>query len=125
MANLENSRPRKFLIQGIIIAIFLIFLAKLFYLQVIDDTYKQIAEDRGIRKVQIDPDRGQIFDRNGKLIVYNEPSYKLMVVPSQVKNIDTGLFCNILNTRFELLGSKRLGYKIYCTIACCPYCNIE
>lgn len=96
MANLENSKSRRFLIQGVIIAIFLVFLAKLFYLQVIDDTYKQIAEDRGIRKVQIDPDRGQIFDRNGKLIVYNEPSYKLMVVPAQVKNIDTSLFCNIL-----------------------------
>ncbi len=106
MANIENSKPRRFLIQGIIIAIFLIFIAKLFYLQVVDDTYKQIAEDRGIRKVQIDPDRGQIFDRNGKLIVYNEPSYKLMVVPSQVKNIDTGVFCGMLNIDKEYFVKK-------------------
>ena len=79
-----------------IIGIFVIFFIRLFYLQVIDDTYKQIADDRGLRKQQVDPDRGQILDRNGKLIVYNEPSYKLMVVPAQVGVIDTARFCEIL-----------------------------
>ncbi|MBK7442121.1 MAG: penicillin-binding protein 2 [Bacteroidetes bacterium] len=74
----------------------MIFFIRLFYLQVIDDTYKQIADDRGLRKQQVDPDRGQILDRNGKLIVYNEPSYKLMVVPAQVGVIDTARFCEIL-----------------------------
>jgi len=106
MAVWENTKPRSYIIQGMIIAIFLVFIAKLFYLQVVDDTYKQIAEDRGIRKVQVDPDRGQIFDRNGKLIVYNEPSYKLMVVPSQVKNIDTTLFCSILGIEKEYFIKK-------------------
>nr|MBP9796761.1 penicillin-binding protein 2 [Chitinophagales bacterium] len=96
MAVIENLKPRSYIVQGLIVAIFIIFFIRLFYLQIIDDTYKQIADDRGIRKEQVDPDRGQIFDRNGKLIVYNEPSYKLMVVPSQVKNIDTTRFCEIV-----------------------------
>lgn len=95
MAVIENLKPRSYVIQGIVAAVFIIYLIRLFYLQIIDDTYKQIADDRGIRKEQVDPDRGQIFDRNGKLIVYNEPSYRLMVVPGQVKKIDTARFCEI------------------------------
>lgn len=96
MANIDNLKSRSYIIQGVIVAIFVIFFIRLFYLQIVDDTYKQIADDRGIRKEQVDPDRGQIFDRNGKLIVYNEPSYKLMVVPSQVVDIDTNRFCEIV-----------------------------
>ncbi len=96
MAIIDNVKSRSYIIQGVIVAIFVVFFIRLFYLQIIDDTYKQIADDRGIRKEQVDPDRGQIFDRKGRLIVYNEPSYKLMVVPSQVIDIDTVRFCEIL-----------------------------
>lgn len=106
MAVIENLKPRSYIIQGLFIAIFVLFILRLFYLQVIDDTYKQIADDRGIRKEQVDPDRGQIFDRNGKLIVYNEPSYKLMVVPSQVKDIDTMRFCEIMGIEKEYFIKK-------------------
>lgn len=106
MAVIENLKPRGYVIQAVIAAIFVVFIVRLFYLQVIDDTYKQIADDRGIRKEQVDPDRGQIFDRNGKLIVYNEPSYKLMVVPSQVKDIDTIRFCEIIGVDKEYFEKK-------------------
>ncbi|MFI5171894.1 MAG: penicillin-binding protein 2 [Chitinophagales bacterium] len=113
MAVIENLKPRSFVIQGMIVAIFAIFFIRLFYLQIIDDTYKQIADDRGIRKEQVDPDRGQIFDRNGKLIVYNEPSYKLMVVPSQVKNIDTVRFCSIVGVEKEYFIKKMNEAKTF------------
>ena len=116
MASIDNSRPRSILIQGIILAVFLVFIVKLFYLQVIDDTYKQIAEDRGIRKVQIDPDRGQIFDRNGKLIVYNEPSYKLMVVPARVKDIDTALFCSVMGIDMEYFVRKMAEVRSFSSV---------
>lgn len=116
MAILENTKPRSYLIQGIITAIFIVFIIQLFYLQVIDDTYKQIAEDRGIRKVQIDPDRGQIFDRNGKLIVYNEPSYKLMVVPSKVKDLDTALFCAVMGIDMDFFLKKMKEVRNYSSV---------
>jgi len=106
MAIIDNLKPRGYLIQAVIIAVFAVFLVRLFYLQVIDDTYKQIADDRGIRKEQIDPDRGQIFDRNGKLIVYNEPSYKLMVIPGQVKELDTMRFCEVVGVDKEYFVKK-------------------
>ena len=113
MAVIENLKPRAYIIQGMIVAIFIVFIIRLFYLQIIDDTYKQIADDRGIRKEQVDPDRGQVFDRNGKLIVYNEPSYKLMVVPSQVKKIDTLRFCEILGIDKEYFIKKMKEAKTF------------
>lgn len=106
MAGIENLKPRSIIVQILIIAIFAIYLVRLFYLQVVDKTYKEIADDRGIRKEQVDPDRGQIFDRNGKLIVYNEPSYKLMVVPNKVKEIDTLRFCEIVGVDKEYFIKK-------------------
>ncbi len=113
MAVIENLKPRAYIIQGMIVAIFIVFIIRLFYLQIIDGTYKQIADDRGIRKEQVDPERGQIFDRNGKLIVYNEPSYKLMVVPSQVKQIDTIRFCGILGIEKEYFIKKMKEAKSF------------
>ena len=113
MAIIDNTKSRSYVIQGIIVGIFVVYLIRLFYLQIIDDTYKQIADDRGIRKEQVDPDRGQIFDRTGKLIVYNEPSYKLMVVPSQVEKIDTIRFCEIIGIDKEQFIKKMKDAKSF------------
>jgi len=113
MAIIDNTKSRSYVIQGIIVGIFVVYLIRLFYLQIIDDTYKQIADDRGIRKEQVDPDRGQIFDRTGKLIVYNEPSYKLMVVPSQVEKIDTVRFCEIIGIDKEQFIKKMKDAKSF------------
>lgn len=96
MAVLENTRPRRIWIQVLVSVVLLVYIARLFYLQVVDTSYKQLAEDRGLRKETSEPDRGHIYDRNGKLIVYNEPSYKLMVIPAQMKNLDTMRFCRVL-----------------------------
>ena len=113
MAIIDNTKSRSYVIQGIIVGIFVVYLIRLFDLQIIDDTYKQIADDRGIRKEQVDPDRGQIFDRTGKLIVYNEPSYKLMVVPSQVEKIDTIRFCEIIGIDKEQFIKKMKDAKSF------------
>lgn len=113
MAGIENLKPRGYVLQGVIAGVFAIFIVRLFYLQVIDDTYKQIADDRGVRKEQVDPDRGQIFDRNGKLIVYNEASYKLMVIPGQVKDIDTLRFCEIVGVDKAYFIKKMNEAKAY------------
>ena len=86
--------PRKYVIQAVFILIGLAFIVRLFFLQVIDDTYKTQASDIGRRTIY--PARGLIFDRNGKLIVANEPIYELMVIQKQVKNIDTAKFCRLL-----------------------------
>ena len=88
---------RKFIIQGIIIAAAVIILMRLFYIQVIDDSYYLSAENNVLRKVIIYPARGVILDRNSKVLVQNEPVYDLLVTPREVKNIDTALFCELID----------------------------
>jgi len=87
---------RKYIIQFTFILIGVIYLIKLFDIQVLDSTYKSKAEDNIIRKVTEYPYRGLIIDRNKKIMVYNRPVFDLMVVPNEVENIDTAKFCELL-----------------------------
>ena len=87
---------RKFVIQGIFIAIALVIVARLFYIQVIDDKYLLSANNNVMRKKIIYPARGVILDRNGKVLVQNEPVYDIMVTPREVKGLDTLLLCDLL-----------------------------
>ena len=80
---------RKFVLPSIIIVTTVILIAKIFYLQIIDDTLKLKAENNAIKKVFEFPERGYIYDRNGQLLVANQPSYDIMVIPREIKNIDT------------------------------------
>ena len=59
----------------------LIYIVKLFSLQVMDKRYKQLADNNALRFVTQYPPRGKVYDRNGKLLVFNEAVYDLMVIP--------------------------------------------
>ena len=79
------------------ILIGLLFIIRLFQIQVMDDKYSLIAEKISLRKQTVYPQRGLIFDRNDKLLVYNDPVYDLMIsVPVKLKGIDTLSFCQLL-----------------------------
>lgn len=73
-----------------------IFLGRLFSIQVLDPKYKLSAEDNAKREVKLYPPRGFIYDRNGTLLVANQVGYDLMVIPRQVQPFDTTLLCNLL-----------------------------
>ena len=73
-----------------------IFLMRLFYLQIIDDSSVLYANRNALRYIVQHPARGIIYDRNGKLMTYNEATYDLMVVPNQVTQLDTADLCKIL-----------------------------
>ncbi len=89
---------RAFVIIGIFLAFGFAILLKLFQIQVLDDTYKNAAANTVVREEITYPARGLIYDRNGKLLVKNEPIYNIMVVPRDVSpNMDTLKFCNLLN----------------------------
>lgn len=92
---------QRWVILGIFTSIVFIFLIRLFYIQIIDDTYKLSASNNVLRYVTEYPARGLIYDRKGKLLVYNEAVYDLMVTPRQVKNIDTAELCNLINITKE------------------------
>ncbi|MBA3649327.1 MAG: penicillin-binding protein 2 [Chitinophagales bacterium] len=94
MTDLYQSR--RYTIQLIIIVITLIFIARLFYLQVIDKDYKQLAKATVLRQTTVFPARGLVYDRNAKLIIDNQKEYDLWVTPGQVKEIDTVGFCDLV-----------------------------
>lgn len=87
---------RKIIIGGFFCLIALIYLCRLFYIQVIDDKYKIDARNNALRSLTEYPVRGYIYDRNGKLLVVNEPSYDLMVIPRETKGCDTMSVCEVL-----------------------------
>ena len=95
---LEN---RRYIIQGIFVLIGLVFLFKLFGLQVTDNSYKFKAERNTRTRVVEYPFRGLIYDRNDSLLVYNEPICDLMMVPRDVYIPDTTVFCDMLGIDLE------------------------
>lgn len=97
----ELHRKRKNLIITGIILTGLILLSRLFYIQAIDHTYKMSATNNVLRHITDYPVRGLIFDRHGELLVSNETHYDLMVIPNQVRNIDTLEFCRLLDMDIE------------------------
>ncbi len=86
---IKNYSARRNVILGIFITIGLIFLIKLFYLQIVDSSYKLSSQNNVLRYVTQYPARGMVYDRNGALLVYNEAAYDLMVIPGQVVDLDT------------------------------------
>ncbi len=79
-----------------VIATVLILLARLFYLQVVDQRYKVFADNNVLRYEVQYPPRGEVYDRNGEFLVQSKESYDLLVTPRDVKPFDTTLLCNIL-----------------------------
>jgi len=97
---------RKILLPAIVILSAIIILIRLFYLQIIDDTLK-IKSDNNAIKIEYDfPERGYIYDRNGKLLVANQPSYDIMVVPREIKNLDTLQLCELLKVDMNYFQNK-------------------
>ncbi|MBL7932986.1 MAG: penicillin-binding protein 2 [Bacteroidia bacterium] len=102
-SNLQLSN-RMFIIGGFFCLIALIYICRLFYIQIIDDQYVLQAQNNALRAITEYPVRGYIFDRKGKLLVYNTPSYDLMVIPREAKNCDTASLCDVLGiTKAEFL----------------------
>ncbi len=79
----------------------LLFIGKLFFLQVIDDTYEKAADNNAIRKIIQIPFRGEVYDRYGKLIVYNTPVYDLYLIPRKAVVKDTNHFCRVFRVTKE------------------------
>lgn len=111
---MDKFENRKYIVLGIMVLIGMIFIGRLFYIQVIDDTYKHSAQNQAIVRTTLYPSRGTIYDRKGKVIVYNQASYDLMVVPNLVdKNIDTVEFCNLLSISVEDFEQKMAKARKY------------
>lgn len=104
---------KKLLLSSIIIIIGVTFMGRLSYLQLFSFSPNQILEDPAIKKVYDYPERGYIYDRNGKLLVGNQPAYDVMVIPREVKSLDTLSFCNLLGIEKEDFLNKMKKARTY------------
>ncbi len=125
--NLYPNNPRQSLFlprhmfesrHRIIILVFILvcftFLMRLFYMQVIDDSYKQAAANISLQRIIEYPYRGIIYDRKGKICVYNIPVYDVMVLPKEVKkNMDTLRFCGLFGIEKQEFIDKLLAARTY------------
>ena len=87
---------RKFVFIAMFLTVGALFILRLFVIQVWSNEYKLSAENNVLRAVIQYPARGLVYDRNGKLLIYNEAAYDLMVVPRQVETFDTVELCTLL-----------------------------
>ena len=113
---MKKYENRTYIIGGFFGLIILIFIIRLFSIQVIDDSFKTSSENNVIRKQTDYPRRGLIYDRNMELIVYNEAAYDLMITPKQAITIDTALICSLLEIdTLNLIKriEKARNYSIY------------
>ncbi|MDD6506934.1 MAG: penicillin-binding protein 2 [Prevotellaceae bacterium] len=107
--NLEN---RKYVIGGIAILIVTIYIIRLFTLQLLSDDYKKNADSNAFLKKVEYPSRGAIYDRNGQLLVYNQPAYDIMVIMNEQKGrLDTLAFCKALGISREFFDQRMSDIK--------------
>ncbi len=112
----DLNKKRRFIISAIFIFVGLIYVIRLFNLQVMESKYMLSAENNVLRYVTKYPARGLIFDRNGHLLVYNQGQYDLMVIPKQVREFDTLELCKIIGVdkiTFNNNLEKARKYSLY------------
>ncbi|MGE4567558.1 MAG: penicillin-binding transpeptidase domain-containing protein [Bacteroidales bacterium] len=109
----DPFRNRRYVITAIFSLMALVFVVRLFYLQVIDKSLTYSSENNSRRYVTQYPARGLVLDRNGKTLVFNEASYDLMVTPRMVAPFDTVDFCRILGITPEVARDNLKQARAY------------
>lgn len=129
-----NLEKRKYVIGGFICLIVIIYVIRLFNLQVTNEKYKESAESNAFLRRVIYPSRGLIYDRNGELMVFNKPAYDVMLIPKDVGDFDTLSLCDALGiTREQLVEKwkdmknprKNPGYSAYTPQKLLSHLSIE
>lgn len=121
---MKNHRfdNRKYVIGILVITVVLVYVIRLFQIQILDTRYRNSADNNALYYRTVYPTRGVIYDRNGNMIVSNQPSFDVMVVMRNVKNLDTLAFCRSLDITPDFFESrmadirnirKNPGYSAY------------
>jgi penicillin-binding protein 2 len=106
-----DSEKRRVFIISFFCLLILIYILHLFSIQVIDKNYKQWADSNAFLNKKRDPPRGVIYDRNGNLLVYNQPSYDVMVVMRETEPFDTLAFCSAVNIDIDYFRKRMTDVK--------------
>ena len=117
---MQYLEGRKYVVQGIFLVVALVFLTRLFFMQVLDGTYKLAADRNTLQRIVQIPYRGLIYDRKNQLLVQNTPVYDLMVVPREVRQLDSARFCELLQIPQEGLRASLKAARKYSRIKPSP-----
>ena len=104
--NKNKYKERRLVFYLLFGASILILLLRLINIQIIDSSYKLSADNNVIKAVKLYPERGYIYDRNGTLLVSNQRAFDLMVIPRQVKKMDTLTFCRIIDIEKDYFDNQ-------------------
>ena len=115
---MKDQRPVVILI--VIFLVSLILLTKLFTIQVLDDSFMKKAESNAIQRIVDHPYRGLVYDRKGKLLVFNNPIFDLMIVPKEFKVGDTTRFCELFKISKEELIESYTAARKYSSVKPSP-----
>ena len=108
----DNNYKRRYVISGIAVGIVLVYIIRLFFLQIIDSTSGDKADSNALVRQTIYPSRGLIYDRNGELLVFNQPIYEVtMIMREMGKQFDTTAFCRTLAIDREVFDSRIADIK--------------
>lgn len=106
MASNHIYENRKYVLGGIAVCIVVVYLVRLFTLQLMSDDFKRNADSNAfLKRIQF-PARGAMRDRTGKLLVYNQPAYDIMVVMSEMGGVDTLDLCQSLGITRETFDHR-------------------
>ena len=111
MNNNYRYENRKFVVVGVVIAIVLIYIVRLFNLQILSEEYKDYADSNAFLNKTVYPSRGVMYDRTGKLLVSNQPAYDVMVCMRKVKDLDTLAFCQSLGITRDFFDKRMADVK--------------
>ncbi|MEA4980934.1 MAG: penicillin-binding protein 2, partial [Petrimonas sp.] len=118
----KSYGKRRYVIASIVMIVLLVYIVQLFNLQILKPEYRNFADSNAFFRKTLYPARGAIYDRNGELLVFNQPTYDVMMVVREMKQLDTLDFCHTLNidkTTFLQLEAdmkdrrKNPGYSSY------------
>ncbi|GGG57956.1 penicillin-binding protein 2 [Hymenobacter glacieicola] len=117
---MQYLEGRKYVVQAIFLAVALVFATRLFYIQVLDGSYKLAADRNTLQRIVQTPYRGLIYDRKGQILVQNTPVYDLMVTPREVKQLDTVRFAQLLQLPLEEVRASLKAARAFSRVKASP-----
>ncbi len=113
--NKINYSGRRYVIMLVFVIVALIITVKLFSIQILNKSYRHSSDSNTLRNITLYPSRGKIYDRDGRLLVYNDAVYDLVITPKLARDIDTSSFCKLLNINndtYNKLYNKAKKYSM-------------
>ncbi len=107
----DKLRNRGTVITIIMAVVVVIYILRLFSLQIVETKYKRFADSNAFLNKTIYPPRGLIYDRNDSLLVYNKPAYDITFINREIHGLDTATFCSDLNITLDAFKEKMKEVK--------------